>query len=296
MWDKFWQQVLKYTSSHIDLLTTVAWDVAKIVILFIASRIVTYVLVGTASRILHLRAVKMDERRRNTLTSLIHNTIRYTIYFVFILMSLQVLQFHIETLLAGAGIAGLAVGLGAQSVIKDVLTGFFILFEDQYGVGDYVTINGATGTITQIGVRLTRMQVWTGELESIPNGQIQQVTNYSRTNSLAIIDVGVNYSTDLDFAMGLLDKVMQELKESEPDLIGEVTIMGVQAFQADAVLIRATADCRSMTHFRVRREAQLMIKKVFDENGIDIPVPQRVIEIKPTGIPVMSDRVTSQKE
>jgi len=284
MWNKLWNQVVVYSSSHVDALTTAAWDILKIVLLFIAARIVIAVAAGALGRVLHLRAMKMDARRRDTLHSLIRNIIRYVIYFIFILMSLQVLNFHIETLLAGAGIAGLAIGFGAQSVIKDLLTGFFILFEDQYGVGDYVTINGQTGTVTQVGIRLTRIQAWTGEMQSIPNGMVQEVTNYSRTNSLAVIDVGVNYMTDVHEALSLLDKVMQEVKAISPDLVGPISILGVQDFQADAVLLRATAECNPMTHFGVRRLAQLKIKEAFDKAGIDIPVPQRVVEIKAPGV------------
>jgi moderate conductance mechanosensitive channel len=284
MWDKLWKQFLDYTSAHVDILSTAAWDVGKIVGLFIAARIVILLLSRMAARVLQFRAVRMDNRRRHTLTSLMHNIVRYTIYFIFILMSLQVLQFHIGTLLAGAGIAGLAIGFGAQSVIKDLLTGFFILFEDQYGVGDYVTINGQTGTVTQIGIRLTRLQVWTGEVESIPNGMVQQVTNYSRTNSLAVIDVGVNYNTDLKMAFDILNNILQEIKATTPDLVGAVSVLGIQAFQADAILLRATAECKPMTHYGVKRLAQLKIKEAFDAAGIDIPVPQRVVEVKPASV------------
>lgn len=284
MWNRLWAQIVSYASSHVGVLTTVAWDILKIVLLFIAARIIISVTTGAISRILHFRAVKMDARRRDTLHSLTRNIIRYTIYFIFILMMLQILNFHIETLLAGAGIAGLAIGFGAQSVIKDLLTGFFILFEDQYGVGDYVTINGQTGTITQVGIRLTRLQSWTGEMLSIPNGMVQEVTNFSRTNSIAVIDVGVNYMTDLQQALNLLDKVLAEVKTSTPDLVGPVSILGVQDFQADAVLLRVTAECNPMTHFGIRRLAQLKIKEAFDEAGIDIPVPQRVVEIKAPGV------------
>lgn len=296
MWDKLWQGCLNYASSHVTLLTTAAWEIGEIVALFIAARIVIVILSRMAARVLQLRAVRMDTRRRQTLTSLMHNMIRYTIYFIFILMSLQILRFHIETLLAGAGIAGVAIGFGAQSVIKDLLTGFFILFEDQYGVGDYVTINGQTGTVTQIGIRLTRLQIWTGELESIPNGMVQQVTNYSRTNSLAVIDVGVHYNTDLQRAIKILNDVLQEMKETHPDLIGPVSVLGVQAFQADAVLLRATADCKPMTQYGIKRIAQLKIKEAFDAAGIDIPVPQRVVEIKPSTMTPESNSAYGRKE
>lgn len=280
MWANVWNSVLNYASLHVDILTSSAWDIAKILALFIGARIVIFVSSGLTTRLFHHDAVRMNNRRRETLTYLLHNIVRYTVYFIFIMMSLQTLHFHIGTLLAGAGIAGLAIGFGAQNIIKDLFSGFFILFEDQYAVGDYVTINGQTGTIKQIGIRLTQLQIWTGEMVSIPNGLIEQVTNYSRTNSLAVIDVGVNYATDLRQALDILNQIMMEEKETNADIVGAVNVLGVQALEASDILLRVTAECNPTTQYSVRRMVYLKIKEAFDAAGIDIPVPQQVVEIK----------------
>lgn len=125
----------------------------------------------------------MDSHRRETMISIISNVIRCTIYFIFVVMTLQTTIVHRD-------IAGHALGCCKFA------HGIFVLLEDQYGVvGDYATINGQTGTVTQIGIRLTRLQVWTDEHESILNGVVQQVTNLSRNNTLAVIDAGVNCAT-----------------------------------------------------------------------------------------------------
>jgi moderate conductance mechanosensitive channel len=253
----------------------------KIVLLYILARLAIHVVSKVSNRFLNLRAVKMDNRRRNTLLSLLDNVIRYTIYFIFLLMVLSILGIHIATLLAGAGIVGVALGFGAQSIIKDVLTGFFILFEDQYGVGDVVQINNFTGTVLTIGLRLTRIQAWTGEVEIIPNGQIQQVRNYSKTNSVAVVDVSVSYDTNLDEAMRVLRDVMEGIRKESTDVVGEVQILGVQSLDQSHVTLRVTAECLPTKNFGIQRLAMKKIKETFDHEGLEIPVPQSVVSMQP---------------
>ncbi|MCL6598783.1 MAG: mechanosensitive ion channel family protein [Alicyclobacillus macrosporangiidus] len=256
---------------------TVAGRIIGIVGFFILTRIAIRIGVRTVHRLLSSPAVKMDERRRGTLASLMDNVVRYTLYFIYFLIFLELCNFHVQTLLAGAGLAGLVVGLGAQSLIKDVLTGLFILFEDQYGVGDYVKINNFTGTVDSIGLRVTRIRAWTGEIEIIPNGQIQQVTNYSRYNSLAVVDVGVRSDADLQRAMAVMGTVMREVASESDDVVGPVQVLGVQAITQAEVTLRATAECRPMNQFGVERLCRLRIKEAFDRAGIPLASPQREI-------------------
>lgn len=149
----------------------IEWDILKIVILIIVAQILIRVVGRIGSRLLHFRT-KIDARRRNTLESLFQNILRYTVYFILLLTILPIFGVHIAALLAGAGVAGIAIAFGAQSLLKDFFNGLFILFEDQYGVGDYVNINGTWGQIRTVGLRITVIRVWTGELVTIPNGQI----------------------------------------------------------------------------------------------------------------------------
>lgn len=254
---------------------SLVWGFIKAIILifllWVASRIVTRIVARTATRLVQSKAVRMDNRKRQTLESLFENLVRYTVYFIFALMVLQVLGIKITTLLAGAGIAGVAIGLGAQSLIRDILTGFFILFEDQYGVGDLVTINNFTGTVKTIGLRLTRIQAWTGEIEIIPNGQILQVTNYSRTNSTAVVDVSVSYKTNVDLAIEIMKRVMGEIKQETSAIVGDVNILGVQSLRQTDILLRVTAECLPTQQYGVQRLAQQRIKQAFDEAGIEFP-------------------------
>lgn len=254
---------------------SLVWGFIKAIILifllWVASRIVTRIVARTATRLVQSKAVRMDNRKRQTLESLFENLVRYTVYFIFALMVLQVLGIKITTLLAGAGIAGVAIGLGAQSLIRDILTGFFILFEDQYGVGDLVTINNFTGTVKTIGLRLTRIQAWTGEIEIIPNGQILQVTNYSRTNSTAVVDVSVSYKTNVDLAIEIMKRVMGNIKQETSAIVGDVNILGVQSLRQTDILLRVTAECLPTQQYGVQRLAQQRIKQAFDEAGIEFP-------------------------
>lgn len=270
----FWDGLANFVDRN--LLDKIIFGFIKIIFFFIIARIV----INISNRVIH-RLLRMhkrfDARRRDTLQSLFENIVRYTVYFLLIVEVLSTCNVNVAALLAGAGIVGLAVGFGAQGLIKDMLTGLFILFEDQYGVGDTVQINGFRGTVRSIGLRLTRVQAWTGEIEVIPNGQIATITNYSRTNSIAVIDIRVSYETNLKQAMGYIEQVMNELKESEDSIVGDVSVVGVQAIRDFDVVLRATAECLSMTHYGIQRKAQARIKEVFDEHGIEIPVPQQSI-------------------
>jgi small-conductance mechanosensitive channel len=275
--NSLWHVINQYANKHSGQLFHAAGDVAKIIVLYIVARITIRIISRVANRLLTMKAVKIDQRRKNTLISLSDNVIKYSIYFILLLMVMQTVGFHIETLLAGAGIAGLAIGFGAQNIIKDILTGLFILFEDQFGVGDMVKINQFTGTVQSIGIRLTKIQAWTGEIENIPNGQIQQVTNYSKSNSIAVIDVGISYDTPIELAMGIMKRVLDELAGHEENVVGPVQVLGVQALGESDVVLRATVECQPTTHFGIQRLARKRIKEAFNEAQIDIPFPQRVV-------------------
>lgn len=277
----FWDVVKNDFHHNLPSVSLIVWDIVKIVIFYILARVLIRVGIRILDRVFNHKRIRMDKRRKDTLESLFGNVVRYTVYFVLIVEILSTFHVNIAALLAGAGIVGVAVGFGAQSIIKDILTGLFILFEDQYGVGDTVQINTFTGTVISIGVRLTRVQAWTGEVEVIPNGQILTVTNYSRTNSTAVVDVGVSYGASISQAMDAMERVLNGIKEEQPDIVvGDVSISGVQSIGQSNVVIRATAICAPMTHYGIQRLAQQRIKEAFDQIGIEIPFPQQTVWIQ----------------
>ena len=191
-------------------------------------------------------------------------------------MILSNLGTDIKGLVAGAGIAGLALGFGAQSFVKDVITGFFIVFEDQFSIGDYVKIGGYTGTVEQIGLRTTKIQNWTGELHILPNSSIVEVTNYSVYNSIAVVDISIAYEEDVNRAEQVIEEVVAEMSGQHPEIVRPPEILGVQNLGSSDVVIRIIAEVLPMEHWHISREMRKAVKVRFDELGIEIPYPRLV--------------------
>ncbi|MBF8376673.1 mechanosensitive ion channel family protein [Alicyclobacillus mali] len=259
-----WADIQHKALSDMPSLEVVIWDAIRIAVFFILARILIRIGVRVTRRMLSLHT-KMDDRRRKTLESLFTNVIRYTVYFVLVVEVLSLFHVNVSAILASAGIVGVAVGFGAQSLVKDLISGLFILFEDQYGVGDTVQINGFKGTVISIGIRLTRVQAWTGEVQVIPNGQITSVTNYSRTQSTAVIDVTVPYDVDVDLVKSIMERVLTRLKDERPGVVtGPVQVLGVQDLSNTNLVIRATAVCAPTKNGEIEREAHERIKAELD--------------------------------
>lgn len=211
--------------------------------------------------------LKIDQRRTRTIGKLVQNVSSYIVNFVMLLLVLSQVGFNLAPVLAGAGVLGLAIGFGAQSLVKDVITGFFIIFEDQFGVGDVVQIGSNKGTVEEIGLRITRLRSWTGEVHIIPNGSIAQVTNFSIHNSLAVIDVALTKEQDVEKAMAVLKETLEEYAHHE-NLIKQPEVLGVQTLSASEVIIRVTAECKPNTNVAVTRQLNLAIKKALMDEGI----------------------------
>lgn len=280
MWHAVLNAVAVLWTRHLLDFDAFVYHLVEVIIQYIVLRIVIHFAARGLKNFLHSRAVRLGDRRRDTLYSLFDNVLTYVLYFFFILIALDTLGVHIMALLAGAGIAGLAIGFGAQGLIKDILTGFFILFEDQYGVGDSVQINGSSGTVVAIGLRLTKLKGSAGELYIIPNGQVSEVTNYSTFNASAVIDIGISYEADIDQACAILRDELEGMRKDFPVMTGPVTVAGVQTLDTSAVIVRATAECKPNAASAVVREAQKRIKLAFDRVGIELPYPQTVVTLQ----------------
>ncbi len=219
-----------------------------------------------------------DERRIDTVRGLANSLLKYGLYFIGGVMLLDELGVPTTSILAGAGILGLAVGFGAQSLVKDVITGFFILFEDQFAVGDYVTVSGATGTVLEMGLRVTRVQIWTGEIHIIPNGNIEKVINYSRSGMGVFLEVDVAYEVDLDHAMEIINKVCQQMTEERVQQVVEMPgVLGVSKLSSAGVTIQVFGKVNPMEQWAFARELRKRIKEAFEREGIEIPYPHCVI-------------------
>lgn len=221
--------------------------------------------------------VSINKTKNETLKALIKSILRYTVYFIAALMVLGELGVNTSSILATAGIGGLAIGFGAQSLVKDVISGFFIIFEDQYGVGDFVKIQDITGTVEEIGLRITKIRGFKGDINIIPNGQITVVTNYSRENSAAIVEVNLAYENDIDKAIAIMEKVSREYAAENPDIVEEPKVFGITAMDHVGITLRLVARTLPLKHWGVERELRKLIKEAFDENNIQISYPRFVI-------------------
>lgn len=279
MWGQFHQFFTQLSDkfSNPDFWGALLYGFLKIIFLLIAAKVVIRLGSAAFHRLFSNRAVRMDERRVKTLTILSSSILKYVVYFFVIMTTLEQLDFEIKTLLAGAGVVGLAVGFGAQSLVKDIITGFFIIFEDQFAVGDVIQTKTYTGTVEAIGLRITRVRAWTGEVHIIPNGQITEITNFSKANSLAVIDVGVSYEENLDWVFQTLKDLLKKAEQEIPEIVREPQVLGIQEFGVNEVKIRVIADCKPTENFAVARELRRRIKQSFDEKGIEIPYPRQVI-------------------
>lgn len=218
----------------------------------------------------HHRKISISERRENTLTKLLKSVVTYIVYFVAFIMILSTFGFDIMPLLAGAGVAGLAIGFGAQSLVKDIISGFFIIFEDQFSVGDYVDILGNEGTVEEIGLRTTKLKSYTGEQQIIPNGNITQVTNYSIHNGLAIVDINLSYEADVEQAEKLIEMILGDLPGRYKEVLAKPRIEGIEALELSHVVIRIIAETLPNHQVTISRVIRKEIKEKLNSNGITV--------------------------
>ena len=221
--------------------------------------------------------LKFTERRETTLSKLLENVLTYVIYFISLMTILSTLDIDVKGLIAGAGIVGLAVGFGAQNLVRDIITGFFIIFEDQFSVGDYVRIGSAEGTVEEIGLRTTKIKSWTGELHIFPNGNITEVTNFSIHNSIAVVDVSIAYEENIEEAEKVMQDLLLALPQKYEDLVNPPELLGVQTLGASDVVIRIVAETVPMRHWYMARMIRKEVKLCLDEHGIEIPFPRMVM-------------------
>jgi len=189
----------------------------------------------------------------------------------------------IGPLLAGVGIIGVAISLGAQNLVKDMINGFFILMEDQFSVGDVITIGDASGLVERMNLRITQLRSTDGELITVPNSSILEVRNHTNKWSRANLAIAVGYHTNLDQAMSVIDDVAQEMNRVQPwqNLILEPpTVLGVDEFNENHLTIRLWIKTKPSEKWNVGREYRLRLKKAFDREGVSIPLPHRTIQLE----------------
>ena len=223
-----------------------------------------------------------DPRAKTIITSmtLLHSVVRYSTYFVALAVIINHLGYGsiFSNLVTAAGVGALVISLGAQSVISDVISGGFILFEKQYGVGDFVQINEYSGTVISLAMRCTYLQTWKGEKVIIPNGQIKTVINYSGKYNMAVVDIPTPYEADSEKVLEVIKDVAKKYYESHKDIcFEEPNVVAITSFDSSAVTMSIYQKAYGRNHFQVQRDLKMEVKKRFDKEGISIPYNQLVI-------------------
>lgn len=219
----------------------------------------------------------INTKKADTLSGLIKNMIRYVLSFIAVLICFDAAGINIRTFLAVTSVAGVAVGFGAQSLIKDVLSGFFILFEDQFAVGDYVTIGDMSGVVENVGLRITKIRDFAGDLYIIPNGSIDKVTNKSRGNMKATVDIDVDYKEDIDRVLKITKEVCDGMVKDCEFVVSSPQNIGISKINGEAVTIRVIAQTYPMKQGDAESEFRKRIKYAFDKNNIKMACPGKII-------------------
>lgn len=262
-----WNQITDKYFADPDIWIDYLLVVVKVVVIYIAAKLIIRFLNRTVVHLARGGArISGKPRRTETLSRLVSNVFKYAINFIMILMILAQFDIKLAPILAGAGVVGLAVGFGAQSLVKDIITGFFIIFEDQFAVGDTIQTKSFRGVVEEIGLRTTRIKSLTGEVHIIPNGSITEVTNYSLHNTLAIVDISVPYEADIDEAMRVIGETVAKLEEHD-EVTKSPEVLGIQKLGASEVIVRVTCECKPDTQTNVAMMMNERLKKRLDAQG-----------------------------
>jgi small conductance mechanosensitive channel len=219
----------------------------------------------------------MSEKKSNTLSELLKSLLRYGLYFVAFLSIFATIWPNVSTTIAFTSVLGVAIGFGAQNLVKDVISGVFILFEDQFAVGDYITIEGWSGYVEALGIRTTKLRDFSGELHIIPNGNITVVTNKTRGAMRALVEINLPYDEDIDEAIKTITEVNEKIQLESEGITEGPEVLGVAGFGDNGVIIRVVAKTAPMKQWAVEYELRKSIKKAFDKKGIKVGYSRNII-------------------
>ncbi len=224
----------------------------------------------------------LDETRARTLQPLTESLARYIIYFIALVMVLREVNIDATAILASAGVIGLAIGFGAQNMIRDILSGFFLLFEGLVQVGDVIAVGEHAGLVERIGIRTTQIRKFSGELWTIPNGQLQVFGNLNRDFMRAIVDIGIAYEGDINRALGVLQRVGETWVAEYPEIaLGPPEVQGIQQFRETEVTLRLALKVKPLEQWAAERELRKRIKLAFDREADTVPFPRRITYFRP---------------
>ena len=269
----------RYTTKLWDYATSQDfWDMIfevsiKVLAIWLISSVVVWAGKKIIARVFMIR-VRNNERRQVTIVKLLQSVLSYLVYFSAIMGVLSALNIQIAGLIAGAGIASVAIAFGAQNLVRDVITGFFIILEDQFSVGDYVRIGAAEGTVMEIGLRTTKIKGGTGEQFILPNGSISEVINYSINNSKAMIDMQVSLDADIEKVQKIIQDYLDTLPSLYEELINPPLFLGVTNTTGTEATIRITVETLPLQQHAISRIIRKDVIDILTRNGIPLAAPK----------------------
>ena len=221
---------------------------------------------------------KYVDKKKKTIISLIKNILKWLVYIFVVLSILSVYGVDTSGIIASLGIAGLVIGLALQDIIADFVAGIFILFDDQYIIGDVVEINGFKGEVIGFGLMSTKIKNANGDVLIISNSSFKEIINFSRTNYTLYIDLNVAYNTDID----KLEKVLEDLRDEviKMDNVSNYGVLGVNEFTSNSIKYLVSIECKANCQYQIKRDYFKLIKKSFDKNKIEIPYNKLDVNVR----------------
>ncbi|MCE7794771.1 mechanosensitive ion channel family protein [Salipaludibacillus sp. CUR1] len=269
-----WIDSVNWTEIGTKALTVALQLIAILIIFFIIRAVGRSFISKSFSKMSDQRNI--SHGRVKTLEKLSLNIFSYVLLFILITIIVGIFEYDVTALIAGAGIVGLAIGFGAQGLVSDVVTGFFILLERQIEVDEYITVAGIDGVVEEVGLRTTVIRGFDGTVHFIPNREIGSLSNHSRSNMRALVDISISYEDNIDEAIAVLQKACDDAAR-EDDVIKEGPhVIGVQNFGDSDVVIRVIAQTANMEQWGVERKLRKAMKEALDANNIEIPYPHQV--------------------
>jgi small conductance mechanosensitive channel len=296
-------------SIHISDLMPIVFKIVRIIVILLGALILSRI-VRRIAKSLQKHFVRMMsehaggeqeelEKRAKTITGIIYKAASTALWVTALITVLTEVGINIGPILAGAGIAGLAVGFGAQNLVRDVIAGFFMLVENQIRVGDVAVINGTGGLVEEINIRTTVLRSLDGTVHIFPNGSISSLSNRTREYSYYVFELGVAYKEDTDRVIQAVQEVADEFQEDEEYkefILAPLEFLGVDQFAESSVIIKARIKTEPIKQWKVGREMNRRIKKKFDEVGIEIPFPHLSVYFGEASKPIQLQTQPIDKE
>lgn len=271
-WPLFWNKLQ-------DILWSALPALGKILLILVLTRFLLSTARTFVQKLLfpERRRLSMDPQKARTLETLLQSTLRYLLYFIAAITILATMGVKTESLLASAGIVGVAIGFGAQSLVRDVLTGFFIIFEDQFVVGDYIETAGFSGYVEEMGFRVTKLRDFSGIVHVLPNSEISKVSNHSRGNRTALVDIAVAYTANVASVQAILEAALADIAKQLDAIVEGPRVMGIVNIGPSEMVWRVWARTKPMQHWSVEREMRKALKVALDQAGLEPPYPRTIL-------------------